>query len=108
MTRKARLRVVSGFILGIGLTGATAIYVTSPPASELPAGYDITQTKRYRHDLELYGGKANVQLDEFRRWFQTLWHGRSLAGTIAFLSVMTALAIRFFSEHAPPDATGRD
>ena len=99
---------MTGLVLGIGLTAAIIIYVTSPSADELPAGYDVTQTKQYRHDLELYGGKANVQLDEFRRWFQTLWHGRSLAGTIACLSVMTALAIRFFSERAPYDATGRD
>ena len=108
MTRRARRRVVTGGILGVGFSAALAVYQFAPPDEGLPQGYDVTQTKRYRHELELYGGKANVELDEFRRWFQSLWHGRSLAGTIVCLSVMSVVAIRFFgrAENSPDDPPG--
>ena len=65
-------------ILLIGLCGATAIYFLSedPPndgdgyvivdGQKYPAG--VYQSKRYRRDLERYGGKANVIFDELDRW----------------------------------------
>ena len=30
-------------------------------------------SKLYRHNLEVYGGKLNVIMDDFRRWFVGLW-----------------------------------
>jgi hypothetical protein len=93
--RPSRLRALGGVVLGLGLSAALAIYVTAGPEDGLPPGYDVTQTKPYRHQLELYGGKAGLQFDEFRRWFGTLWHGKPLAGTVAFLSVAAFLAMRF-------------
>jgi hypothetical protein len=95
MTPQARLRLVTGCILGAGLTIAFVIYLTASPETEFPPGYDVTQTKRYRHDMELYGGKANVLMDEYRREFASLWHGKALAGTVACLSVLSVLSIRF-------------
>jgi hypothetical protein len=53
------------------------------------------QTKSYLHDLELYGGKANVLAAEFREWFTGLWMGRNLAFTIAALTFLAVLAIRY-------------
>lgn len=104
-TRRNRLRLATGVILGVGLTSALAIYLFAPADDGLPAGYDVTQTKHYRHDLELYGGKANVQMDEFRRWFQGLWRGKALAGTVACLSVLAVLGMRFLAGIAE---AGRD
>ena len=103
-TREQRLRVVTRAILGAGLASALAVYLFSPSGEGLPSGYDVTQTKGYRHDLELYGGKANVQLDQFWRWFHTLWHGKTLAGTIVVLSVTSVLAIRLLARLADPEA----
>jgi len=45
----------------------------------------------YRHNLEVYGGKLNVIMDDFRRWFDGLWHGKSLA----FIVSCTTIVISF-------------
>jgi hypothetical protein len=94
-TGPSRLRVATGLILGVGLGSALLIFIFVPEETALRPEWDVTQTKHYRHDLELYGGKAGVQLDELRRWFGTLWHGKALAGTVLVLSVASVLAIRF-------------
>ena len=35
---------------------------------------------------------SNVLFDEFNRWFASLWHGRTLAYTIAVLAIAIAVA----------------
>jgi hypothetical protein len=37
------------------------------------------------------GGKFAAYLDEFDRWFDSLWHGKALAYTIAVLAIAGAL-----------------
>jgi hypothetical protein len=63
---------------------------------------DQHSSKKYLHDLEVYGGKANVLAAEFREWFAGLWRGKSLAGTIAVLTVAAAWVYRFFATPLPP------
>ena len=60
-------------------------------------------TKKYLHDLEEFGGKANVLAVEFQEWFASLWHGKRLAFTVAAMTVMAAGAFRFFATPLPPD-----
>jgi len=84
------------------LGSAIAIYFAAGPDSGNPLGYEPLETKQYLHDLELYGGKANVLAAEFREWFTGLWLGRNLAFTVAFLTIFTVLAIRFFARFPPP------
>jgi peptidoglycan/LPS O-acetylase OafA/YrhL len=93
--RRSRLRRLAAVILAVGLGSAVAIYFIAGPDSENPLGYDPMQTKTYLHDLELYGGKANVLAAEFREWFTGLWMGRNLAFTIAVLAFLAFLAIRY-------------
>jgi hypothetical protein len=50
-------------------------------------------TKRYVHDLQLYGGNAAVLADEFIRWFNGLWRGESLAYTIGFITIAISLVL---------------
>ena len=45
-------------------------------------------SKKYIRDLELYGGRANVLATEFRLWLVGLWQEKSLAFTIAFITVL--------------------
>ena len=73
------------------------IYFTAPPPPANPLGYDPLQSKRYVHDLEVFGGQANVLLQEFQDWFEGLWHGRNLAFTVAVLTIVTAVAVRLFA-----------
>ena len=93
--RRSRLRRLATAILVTGLGSSIVVYFVAGPDSDNPLGYDPMQTKTYLHDLELYGGKANVLAAEFREWFTGLWIGRNLAFTLAFLTVLVVLAIRF-------------
>ena len=99
---QARIRAVTRAILVLGFAAAVVIYLTAQPPPANPLGYDPLDTKRYLHDLEVYGGKANVLAAEFRDWFDSLWHGKRLAFTVAALSVIAAFAFKFFATPLPP------
>jgi hypothetical protein len=58
-------------------------------------------SKKYLRDLELYGGKANVLTDEFRRWFIGLWHGESLAFTVACITIVICIGFFYAANHLP-------
>jgi hypothetical protein len=103
-SKAVRLRRLAAAVLAVGFAASIAIYLTARPEAENPLGYDPMQTKTYLHDLELYGGKANVLAAEFREWFTGLWQGRNLAFTLAVITVLVALAIRFVAALPPPEA----
>jgi hypothetical protein len=58
-------------------------------------------SKKYLRDLELYGGKANVIMDELRRWFIGLWHGKSLAFTVACITIFVSFGVFYAANHLP-------
>ena len=67
---------------------AVVIYLTAVNHDESTLINEFKESKKFTHDLELYGGKANVIADKFARWFDGLWHGQSLAFTVAVLTVI--------------------
>lgn len=101
------LNLISAIILLVGLGSAGAIYVTAHNESDENPEYTIVGDKVYHavptkmdvRNLELYGGKGLVLADDIMRWFQGLWHGKSLAGTIACISIVTAGGIFFFNNY---------
>jgi hypothetical protein len=93
-TPEARLRIATRAILLIGFAAAVVIYVTARPPAENPLGYDPLQNKAYVHELEVFGGRANVLAAEFRDWFASLWEGRRLAYTVGVLTVLAAFGFR--------------
>jgi len=105
------LNLMSAIILLVGLGSAIFIYQTADSDSRGVLGYQIIggsvypimpeNTKIYRHDLEVYGGKAAVLADEFRRWFIGLWHGKSLAFTITCITIFVSFAGFFTARHLP-------
>jgi len=97
-----RIRLATRAILVLGFAAAVVIYLTAKPPAGNPLGYDPMDTKRYLHDMEVYGGKANVLASQFRDWFDSLWHGKRLAFTVAVLAVMAAFALKFFTTPLPP------
>jgi hypothetical protein len=101
---RARLRRLTIGILAVGFTSALVIYLTAGAPGENPLGYDPLETKKYLHDLEVYGGRANVLAAQFRAWFVDLWQGQNLAFTVAVITVLLVLAIRFFATLPPPEA----
>jgi hypothetical protein len=108
LTAQTRGRAGTRAILVLGFAAAVVIYLTAQPPPENPLGYDPLDTKKYLHDLEVYGGKANVIAAQFREWFDGLWHGKQLAFTVAVITVIAAGAFKFFATPLPPDpeATG--
>jgi hypothetical protein len=96
ITSQKRLRISSWIVLTAGLVAAAAVYVFTPPDVADSFG-DPSLSKRYVHDLEVYGGRANVLQDELVRWFDGLWQGRELASTIAYITGFTFLAMRFIA-----------
>ncbi|WP_257306684.1 hypothetical protein [Geothrix campi] len=111
VARLARIRRITAGLLAAGLGAATLIYFTASPPAANPLGYEPENTKRYLRQLEVVGGKANVVGTEFQRWFEGLWHGRSLAFTVAWLTVLLAVSFWFLSTRlavgteANPDPT---
>jgi hypothetical protein len=101
----SRIRAATRAILLLGFAAAVVIYLTAKPPPGNPLGYDPMDTKRYLHDMEVYGGKANVLAAEFRDWFDSLWHGKRLGFTVAMLTVIAAFAFKFFTTPLPPSAT---
>jgi hypothetical protein len=110
LTPQARIRAGTRAILVLGFAAAAVIYLTAQPSPANPLGYDPLDTKKYLHDLEVYGGKANVIAAEFTDWFAGLWHGKRLAFTVAVLTAFSAFAFKFFATPLPldPDASRFD
>jgi hypothetical protein len=110
---QTRLRIIGTVILLLGLISSVAIYIATEQAAASAVGYDIVDgqayaippgsSKRYVHDLEMYGGKAAVMADEFNRWFNGLWQGTSLAYTVAFLTIVTSLGFFFVAGRTGDD-----
>src|ERR1700726_2915396 len=110
LDRSTALRTISAAILIAGLAAAIVIYAHAGPAPDYPLGSDLEDSKVYLRQLELYGGKANVLGVELRQWFDGLWHGRSLAFTVAVLAALVAAGFRLAAIPLPPlddgDAAG--
>ena len=102
LDRSTVLRRVSAAILIGGLAAAVVIYANAAPPPDYPLGSDPEDSKAYLRQLELYGGKANVLGVELRQWFDGLWHGRSLAFTVAVLAALVAAGFRLAAIPLPP------
>ncbi|HWR59113.1 MAG TPA: hypothetical protein VN328_09520 [Thermodesulfovibrionales bacterium] len=104
---KKRLYLIAVIILLVGMGGSVLIYMRAEDYSSNVLGYEMAggyaypirpeDSKIYRHDLELYGGKAGVLADDFRRWFKGLWHGKSFAYTVACISAIISLGVFFIA-----------
>jgi hypothetical protein len=119
------LYLSSAVILLVGLSTSIMIYRAAMNDSTGDSNYEFIggfvypgeggYTKKYVHDLQLYGGNAAVLADEFMRWFNGLWRGESLAYTVGFITVALSLVLFLIARSAssgiasnPPDLTGRD
>jgi len=105
------LNLISAVILLGGLGCAILIYQTAESTSYGVLGYEAgsgsvypimpDDSKKYQRDLELYGGKANLLMDQLRRGFAGLWHGKSLAFTVACLSILISFGVFYAADHLP-------
>jgi hypothetical protein len=101
--RRAFLNAIGVITLVVGLGSAIWIYRTAGNDSNNILGYEgrggsvypvkPEDSKKFMRDLELYGGKTNVLLYEFRVRLVGLWQGKSPAYMVAFLSVFLSLVV---------------
>ena len=111
---KRRLRLACLVILVTGLCGGLLIYRLAADVPDASLGYAVvngtvypvsaSDSKQYRREVELFGGKAALVLVNFNRWFAQLWHGKALARTVAWISILLSLGIYLFSISLQPDA----
>ena len=107
--RHTRLNLIGAIILLVGLGSAILIYRTAENQASDVLGYEQgngsfypvkpEDSKKYLRDLELYGGKANVLAYEFREWFVGLWHGKSLAFTVACITIIISIGVFYAASH---------
>jgi hypothetical protein len=112
-----RLYLISAAVLLIGLAGSLAVYITADQDSEENLGYEDVgknfypskheRSKKYMHDLELYGGKAAVLADDFNRCFNGLWQGTTLAYTLACLTIIVSGGIFIAARHSQSDTDSK-
>jgi hypothetical protein len=109
-SKRTRLYVISAALLLAGLAGSLVIYLAADRDLESDPGYEVVggniypgmheRSKKYMHDLQLYGGKAAVLADDINRCFNGLWHGTALAYTLACLTVMVSGGIFLAARHS--------
>jgi hypothetical protein len=97
--QRIRLYLISLIILLVGLSGAVLVYIHAENASDSALLNEFEYSKRYQHDLELYGGKANVIASEITNWFKGLWHGKNLAYSIACIAVLISCGFFIAARH---------
>jgi hypothetical protein len=111
LNRRTWLNLIGAFIFVVGLGSATLIYqrAGNDPYGALGyQGVDGTiypimpgDSKMYRHNLEVYGGKFSVIMDDFRRWFLGLWQGKSLAVIIGCTTIIISFGFFYAANYFP-------
>ncbi len=111
-SRQSRLYLIAVILLLAGLGSAVLIYMTAVDYSGGALGYEVAggnvypvspeDSKMYLHNLELYGGKINVLANELTRWFAGLWHGKSLAFTVASITFVASFCLFLVAKHSSP------
>ena len=108
------LKFISAIILLVGLGSAVLIYLIAENDADGVLGFEVVggdmypiapeNSKIYLRDLELFGGKAAVLANEFKYWFVGLWHGKSLAFTVACIAIFISFGVFFVAYHLPSDS----
>jgi hypothetical protein len=94
-------------VLVAGLALAGWIYSRADDGPDLTGAYQIVvvdgvpqpiapnESKAYRREVQRYGGKMALLFDDIGQWWGGLWHGRPLALTVAFITVVVSFALYF-------------
>jgi hypothetical protein len=103
-TLQSRLYIIAAIVLFAGLSASALLYFYSAETYGKEAFDDYLNSKRYRHEVEVYGGKVSVLADQMDRWFQGLWEAENRACTVAGITIF----ISFVAYHTPPDHKGSE
>jgi len=110
-----RLHAACALVLVAGFALAAWIYASADDGPDLAGAYQVivvdgvpqpiapNESKAYMHDIQRYGGKMAVLFDDIGRWWTGLWRGKSLALTVAFLTLVFSAGILVFAAWLPED-----
>jgi hypothetical protein len=111
---KRRLRLACLIVLVAGLCSALLIFLLAEDIPDDSLGYVVVNgtvyplatrdSKKYRREIQRFGGKTALLFDDFGRWFAELWQGKNLGRTLAAISILLALGLYLFSNSLAPDA----
>ncbi|MCE5312786.1 MAG: hypothetical protein LLF86_06515 [Nitrospiraceae bacterium] len=93
LDNRKRLHLIMIIILLAGLAGSVSVYLATDDTSGDSYEFKPEDSRMFRHNLEVYGGKTSVAVSDFMVWFSELWHGRQLAYTIAFITAALCILI---------------
>ncbi|MGP8152755.1 MAG: hypothetical protein ACLQBQ_01235 [Smithella sp.] len=109
--RQDILTILGIMTLLIGLGISVLIYLTFDNYENGLLGYEVVggsvypirpeDSRAYQRDLQLVGGKTYVLIDEFQRWFTGLWHGKSLAFTVAGITLLISAGFFYAANNFP-------
>lgn len=102
-TSQKRLYLIAALTLLLGLGSSAAIWFTAGDLADTTLVDEFRQSKVFRHELEAYGGKLSVVSSELMQWFNGLWHGRTLAWTVACISLVVSGGLFFVARYLLPD-----
>jgi hypothetical protein len=95
---RTRLNLIAFVISLVGLGSAVIIYLTfENPPERIFSAYE--QSKMFRHEMEAAGGKLNMLTSDFMIWFDGLWHGKPLAFTIGWITVIISIMILYIAQN---------
>jgi hypothetical protein len=115
---RKKLYAACALVLVAGLALAGWIYARADDGPDLSGAYQIivvdgvpraiapNESKAYLRDVERYGGKMGLIFDDIGRWWNGLWHGRSLALTVAFLALVVSSGLLLVAALLPEDIIG--
>ncbi len=102
---QTRLYLISAIMLVAGLGSSLLIYLAAGNASDNVPDYGPETSRMFTHDLELYGGKVNVLANELSNWFVGLWQGKTLAFTVACITIFVSLVFFVVARNLPSGLT---
>lgn len=101
LRKKLLLLAVAVFIVGFAVSAA--VYLNTEPQSPDTYEFRPEDSRMFRHNLEVYGGKISLAVSDFSVWFSDLWRGRQLAYTIAFITAGLCVLILLSSRYLAAD-----
>ena len=113
-----RLFICSVLVAVVGLSSALVIFLTARDDNGPDEGFQtvvvdgktfripLASTKMYQRDLQRFGGNSAVLADDLTRWFSGLWHGRTLAFTLIWITAFVSAGLFVLARQIPSDLTG--
>ena len=89
MNPLTRCYLNTAIILLAGWAGSVAIYLTAGEKTENPFA-EFENSKRFANGVERMGGKTALIANDLSKWFNGLWHGETLAYTVAVITFVIA------------------